>query len=84
MWRDHGEWGWGDWLGMSLMMLVFWALLVVLVVWLVRGFRRETTRAGAERRPPTEQAEQLLAERFARGEIDAEEFERRRKVLEGR
>ena len=48
MWWDHG-WGWGDWLGMSLMMLVFWGL----VIWLVlRGgpagppTRADTTGAG--------------------------------------
>lgn len=74
MWGD----GWG-WLGGGLMMLVFWGALVALVVFLVRGF-------GA--RPPHEPdiggrptAEEILAERFARGEISEEEFEQRRSVL---
>ena len=66
---------------MSLMMIVFWGGLIALVVWAVRSFGNP---AGTERRresPPDALA--ILEERFARGEIDQEEFERRRAVLRG-
>lgn len=76
-----GGWGIGGWLTMSLMMLVFWGGLVVLVVFLVRGSDR--SGAPSQTTTPGRGADQLLAERFARGEIDEEEFTRRREVLRG-
>jgi hypothetical protein len=33
----HDSWGWGDWLVMGLGMVVFWTLVAVAVVWLVRS-----------------------------------------------
>ena len=79
MWWDHG-WGWGDWLGMSLMMLVFWGLVIWLIVWLVRtsSAKRDTTTTPAATRP-----EDVLAERFARGEIDEAQYQDRLRVLRG-
>jgi putative membrane protein len=76
------NWGAGSWIIMSLMMVVFWGGLIVLVVWLVRG-------AGPQRRAgrpadATERGEEVLAERFARGEIDEDEFHRRSEILHGR
>jgi hypothetical protein len=38
MWNNG--WGVGQWLEMTLMMLVLWTVLIGLVVWVVRG-RRE-------------------------------------------
>jgi putative membrane protein len=69
--------GWGGWLVGSVMMLAFCALVVVGVIVLVRG--RLTGRVGSDRRS----ACQLLDERFARGEIDIEEYARRRELLRG-
>ena len=74
-----GSWGFGGWLAMSLMMVVFWGGLIALVVLLVRGsyhFGQPTDTTPPERDP-----EQVLAERYARGEIDEDEFARRREVL---
>ncbi|WP_439957226.1 SHOCT domain-containing protein [Nocardia inohanensis] len=69
-WYDHGMNGWGyAWMGLG--MVVFWALLIgglVLVVRLVAGDRDRSPW------PPGPTAEQLLAQRFARGEIDEREF----------
>ena len=78
MWWDHGGWGAGEWLAMSLMMLVFWGALITLVVWLVRSDRTDQHRdmAGRPANP-----DEVLAERFARGEIDEDEFTRRRELL---
>jgi putative membrane protein len=77
---DDGSWGVGAWLLMGAIMLIFWGGLIAALVWAVGSYRRG--RPGAE--SPTGQAtraEQLLAERFARGEIDQEEFERRNDLL---
>ncbi|MDP9440485.1 MAG: SHOCT domain-containing protein [Actinomycetota bacterium] len=55
--------------------LVFWAAIVALVAWaLVRFFPGVQ---GAER----DSAEEVLRGRFARGEIDAQEYERSLEVL---
>ena len=77
-----GDMGWGGWLAMSLSFLVFWGLLIALVVWVVRTLRADTS--GDNQGPPPApgiRAGEVLAERFARGEIDAEEFTRRRELL---
>lgn len=69
-WYDHGMSGWGyAWMGIG--MVVFWALLIAGLVMVVRLV------AGDRERPPrleTPAAEQLLAQRFARGDIDEQEF----------
>lgn len=74
-----GVWGVAGWLGMSLMMLVFWSFPIALVVLLIRS----SSRFGQveSRTPPQPGADQVLAERYARGEIDEDEFTRRRDVL---
>ena len=73
-------WNWdgGTWLGMGFGMLV-WLVLGILVVWLiVRGLialERRTDNAAPSG------ADEILRERFARGEIDADEYERRLTLL---
>ena len=67
--------GWGAWLLMSLTTLGFWALVVFGIVALFRG----TGAAGPRERDPERSARQILDERFARGEIDADQ---RRKMLD--
>ena len=74
---SEGGWGSGEWLAMGLMMLVFWGgLTVVALAWL-----RSTRRGHQPERSTGDKAERLLNERFARGDIDEEEFARRREVL---
>lgn len=72
MWWWHGSWGWWGWLGMTVGMVVFWGLLIWGVLTLI-GYPGR----GAERRSP----EDVLADRFAHGEIDADEYRRRLDVL---
>ena len=77
-WGNSG-WGWEAWLPMMLVMLAFLGV----VVWAVAIFTRSWTS-----RPPyhdhvehDDDPKRLLDERFARGEIDEEEYRTRRDVL---
>jgi putative membrane protein len=70
------------WFGGGLMMLVFWGAVVALVVFAGRGFGHHHSHGEDMRSGPD--AREILAERFARGEISEEEFEQRRRVLEHR
>ncbi|MEP2682200.1 MAG: SHOCT domain-containing protein [Sulfitobacter sp.] len=74
----HMMWdgGFGMWGG--LMMVIFWALVIGLILLAVRGFsNRSDTGTG-------QTAIDILRDRYARGEIDEDEFERRRAKLEAR
>jgi putative membrane protein len=77
-WRMH-EWGWGGmWFGPLLMLAVivlFVALVVLLVRWLggERGLSSAATRTARE----------VLDERYARGEIDREDYLKRRQDISG-
>ena len=71
----HGMYGWGGFILGPIMMILVLAAIVALVVMLVRWLgtgTRHTTRRGAL---------DILEERFARGEIDKEEFDDRRRTL---
>jgi putative membrane protein len=74
-WHDQGGWGLGGFFLMLVFMVLFWGAVIALVVWAIRQFRPA--------RPEGDPAMRILEERFARGEIDAEEFTRRRDALRG-
>jgi putative membrane protein len=76
MWH-HGDWNAWDWTGMGMMMLLLWGGLVALGVWLARG--GTSTQERPQQFPG---AEALLAQRFARGEIDKDEYILRRDLLQ--
>jgi putative membrane protein len=81
----HGGWGagWGalGWLGM-LIPLLFWGGLIALIVWaVVRIFPAAREGESSASRSP-KPAEEILRERFARGEIGAEEYQRSLEVLQ--
>ena len=69
--------GAGDWVAMIALMLLFWGGLAALTVWAVRSLGRDQPPD----RDPVGRADTLLAERFARGEIDSTEFSRDRALL---
>ncbi|MGH2653341.1 MAG: SHOCT domain-containing protein [Actinomycetota bacterium] len=71
----HMDWmmGPGMWFAMWIFPLLFFGVLIAFGVWAVRRFTE---------RGPRSSARQILEERFARGEIDTEEFERRVRALE--
>lgn len=70
--------GWGGWLLMSVTTVAFWAMVVFGIVALFRGTRDSGPQSP---RRDEDSAQHILDERFARGEIDAEEYHRRRQVL---
>jgi len=82
MWNDGHMAGWGSWgWGMMLFGLLWMALLVAvplgLIYWL--GTRSQSNGAAED------SALAVLQERYARGEIDDEEFDRRRaRLISGR
>ena len=76
-WPEGNVSGWG-WLAMTISMVLFWGLLILGGILLVRALNRPSGDHSVAPRPT---AEQVLAERFARGEIDEEEYRRRRAAL---
>lgn len=67
-------WGYGSW-WMGVFMILFWAGVIALIVWAVLSATRGSVKSGRR-------AIEVLEERFARGEIDLDEFEQRRSALE--
>jgi putative membrane protein len=76
---DGNGWGFGAWVAMAVLMLIFWGGVVTVVVLLVR--RSHPGEGPATPRPTHQEAERILNERFARGEIDEQEFTARRAAL---
>ena len=73
--------GVGVWILMGLGMLIFWGVIVTLAIMLARRPRSGSAPlADGERHSP---ALDILAERFARGEIDEQEYASRRRALLG-
>jgi len=76
-WYNHGM-GWGGWIAMTLMMVAFWGLVIFAVVAI---FRSTTNAAGSADSAAPRDPMNTLDERFARGEIDAEEYHARQAIL---
>lgn len=72
-------WGWGHMVFGPLMLILFIAVAVTVVVLIVRwlGGGGHAPAGG----PPARTALDILRERYARGEIDKEEYEDRRRTL---
>lgn len=82
MWWYGNGMGWAGWLLMSLTMVAFWGLVIVAVVAVFRGMSRSRDQGGPGHGGDAHQdPNQILDERFARGEIDAEEYRARQEVL---
>lgn len=74
-WYAHDMSGWG-WFGMSTGMVAFWALIVAALVLVFRAANRPHEHGHTPHTPAAPTPNQILAERFARGEIDEEEYRR--------
>jgi putative membrane protein len=69
---------WGYVFG-AISMVLFWGLVILAIIALVR-YLADRTRPRGVATPPAS-AEQVLAERYARGEIDETEYRRRLDTL---
>ena len=81
-WWGQGMSGWG-YAFMSVSMVLFWGVVILGIVALVRHLGRSSPPAGGAG-VPRPSAEQVLAERFARGGIDEHEYQSRPATLRGR
>jgi putative membrane protein len=81
--RDYCRWGMGlgmmGWFG-PVFILIFWVLIVVLIIllirWLISSSHTKITSV-----PQEDSALEILKKRYARGEINKEEFEIKKKDL---
>jgi putative membrane protein len=73
-----GNWGMG-WFGM-IFMIIFWVLVIVGLVFLIKWLIQTTSNGKTGGRMGSSAIE-ILKERYARGEIDKAEFEAKRKDL---
>ena len=87
-WRGPGGWemgpgmmGWGmmGWFG-PIFMVIFWIAVIVGIIFLIRWLV-VSTRGGISGSRSEESALEILKKRYARGEINKEEFEEKKKDL---
>jgi putative membrane protein len=82
-----GQWGWHDygmgpgmmwgWWGIGfIFMIMFWGLIILGLIFLIRWLAGVTKTSKME-----ESALDILKKRYARGEINKEEFEQKKKDL---
>ena len=81
---NGGGWGWGAWFAMGFMMLAFWGLIVAVLLVAIRSWGRRPEGPSAAGTSSEDDALRVLDARFARGEIDAEEYTSRRDLLRKR
>lgn len=76
MFNNTGGWhmGFG-----GIFMLLFWAVVIVGIIALAKWIFSES---GAKNASSLRSARQILDDRYARGEIDRDEFERQKKDIE--
>jgi putative membrane protein len=79
-WGMHGDVGWGWMVLMMSLMVIFWAAVVVGIVWLIRSATRGGPTPG-ETPASKETALEILERRFAEGALTLEDYRARREVL---
>lgn len=79
MFGDGGMGAWGFAL-MTASTVLVWLVIVLGIIALVRYLVRSGDHSGGSQTSASS-AERLLADRFARGEIDEDEYQRRLRVL---
>lgn len=89
-WRGYGEggWfgpgtmGWGMWGWGWIFMLFFWGLVIVALIFLIRWLASPGRSRLSSEKPP-DSALEILRQRYAKGEIDKEEFDQKKRDLAG-
>jgi putative membrane protein len=84
--QGYGMWGTGGFGGM-IMMIFFWAVIIVGAILIFRYFTGGhggiSAGQGVGQISRGQDAMEILRERYAKGEIDTEEFEERKRTLGG-
>ena len=85
-WGHMGNGGWSGWMWLwGTAMVLFWVVVIAAVAWRVaRAAAPRRTGTPDLERPELEHAREILAERYARGEISTEEYDERLAKLDGR
>ena len=78
MWGD----GWYGWFLGPVMMILFFAISVAVVILIIRWIGGAHGGSTAPSTTTRKHAIEILKDRFARGEIEKEEFEEKRQILE--
>ena len=78
-WDMHGDVSSGWMVVMVVLMVLFWAAVILGVVWLVRGASGGWRWGGERKETPSE----ILDRRFAEGAISVEDYHQRREVIAG-
>jgi len=73
-WYDHGGMN-GSWM---VFMGIFWLLIIGLGIWFVTRLTQRDKTSGSKETP-----RQILDRRFAEGEIDANDYAKARRLIEG-
>jgi putative membrane protein len=88
-WRGYGNWhmgpgtmgGWGmGWFG-GIFMIIFWVLVIVGLVFLIKWLVQSTKGDSGSVQSRSPRALDILKERYARGEIEKQEFDEKKRDL---
>lgn len=83
MGQYFGHMGWGGGFGFGwIFMLLFWGLIIWAIFTLVRGISGHGCRGHGGRGYGEKTALDILKERYAKGEVNKEDFEKMKKDLE--
>lgn len=77
----HSSSGWSHMFFGGLMMVIFWGGLILLIVLLVRWLGGPGAPSTGAHQGAEQSALEILKKRYARGEIDKEEFQQRKRDL---
>ena len=81
MWPGMMNWGYGaGWL-MGIFNIIFWVVVIIAIVYLIKWLSASSRQGGYEKKGDS--ALEILRERYAKGEIDKDEFEEKKKALKG-
>jgi putative membrane protein len=72
-------WGYGMGWGGSIIMIIFWIAVIVGIIFLIRWVVTSTDKGSSSR--GEDSALEILRKRYARGEINKEEFEEKKRDL---
>ncbi|SJZ31398.1 SHOCT domain-containing protein [Selenihalanaerobacter shriftii] len=79
-WRGFGRYGFGGF-GMGFTNILFWGLIIVAIVLIVKAIKSNGNQKVLQSSSNTSSSLEILKERYARGEINKQEFEEKKKDL---